>query len=179
MVSDVKQKLVELAGQVSGITFVGHSLGGTAAFCLTSQISDSRGIGLNAGAAPTNPVINGPGKRFTMYHIFGDLISSHMSENAANVVIVLKGFKEFGSIWPHSSQRILKSDGNWVYSNPDEEDKAYQDWGNKFKPGFSIVAPSATLAKYLTFLKIRDVVNKSPIPGSMRDRGVSNKRKIR
>ena len=166
--------LVQLAGQISGIIFAGHSLGGTAAFCLTAQISDSRGIGLNAGAAPTNPVINGPGSRFTMYHIFGDLISSHMSETAANVVRVQKGAREFGSLWPHAAKRILKSDGYWMYSNPDEEDRAYQDWGKTYKPGYSIIAPAVAMAKYLAFLKIRDVVNKSPIPGSWRSRGGEN-----
>lgn len=53
------------------IVFVGHSLGGTAAFCLTNQYPNSRGIAFNPGAAPTNPVLSGPGQRMTVYHIVG------------------------------------------------------------------------------------------------------------
>ena len=58
--------------------------------CLTQRYSDSRGISFNGGAAPTNPILSGPGStRFVHYHIVGDLISSHMSLSAANVGIAM------------------------------------------------------------------------------------------
>lgn len=51
------------------------------------------------GAAPTNPVTIGPGKeRATVYHIVGDIISSHMSDKAA-VVYRIKLNVPFGDLF--------------------------------------------------------------------------------
>lgn len=172
-------KLVEtLAPQVQGFIFAGHSLGGTSAFCLTQKYPNSRGIGFNSGAPPTNPVLTGPGPgRFTHYHIFGDLISSHMGPQAAKVVIVRKRDANFGGLYPHSSERILASDGWWVYATPDEEDKAYVDWGLKYKPGLEIVVPIGVVAKFLAFLVKSKVTTNSPIPGSKRFYGIDTSQK--
>lgn len=77
-----------LVGGYDSIIFAGYSLGGTAAFCLAKAIPNSRCVCFNPGnldlliigAAPTNPIITGPGTaRATVYHIVGDIISSHMS----------------------------------------------------------------------------------------------------
>lgn len=100
--------------------FVGHSLGGTAAQCLAGQYSNSRSIALNGGAAATNPVLVGPGSRARFYHIFGDLVSTHMSPNAAEVIRVAKKDRGFGVFYPHSSSRFLASDGEWKYATADE-----------------------------------------------------------
>jgi len=76
------------------LVFAGHSLGGTAAMCLTMKYPNSVGVSFNGGAAPTNPILDGPGpERFTHYHIVGDLISSHMSEKAARVRSVATNLK--------------------------------------------------------------------------------------
>jgi len=90
------------------LIFAGHSLGGTAAMCLTIKYPNSLGVSFNGGAAPTNPILEGPGpQRFTHYHIVGDLISSHMGENAARVVRIKIPGKDFGSQEPHSSGNLL------------------------------------------------------------------------
>lgn len=178
IVGMASQLVAKLAPQVTGFIFVGHSLGGTSAFCLTQKYPNSRGIGFNSGAPPTNPVLTGPGpERFTHYHIFGDLISSHMGPLAAKVIIVRKRDSAFGGLYPHSSERILASDGFWAYATPDEEDKAYEHWGLTYKPGWEIVTPVSAIAKYLAYLIKSKVTMTSPIPGSRRFYGLSNPQK--
>ncbi len=79
------------------IIFAGHSLGGTAAFCLglflfcfyfsAGIFPNTRSVSLNGGASASNPVLVGPGPgRATFYHVFGDIVSTHMSPNAAKVI---------------------------------------------------------------------------------------------
>lgn len=169
LVTQVQEVLLQLVGQIQNVVFVGHSLGGTAAFCLTSQIQNSRGIGLNSGAAPTNPILSGPGSRFTHYHIFGDLISSHMAPWAADVVIVKKNnsFSLVGTSKAHSSENILASSGNWVLSNQTEEDRAYVKWGSTYQSSY-INNVWGKLMSFLYFLQTKSVVDKNPIPGSER-----------
>lgn len=150
-----------------GIIFVGHSLGGTAAFCLTSAIPNSRSVSLNPGAAPTNPVITGPGPRATVYHIVGDIISSHMSPNAANVIRIKKPDSVFGSVRPHDSTNILGSSGPWEYYTADEEDELWERWNNKAAVRY-IVRPLGRFFNFLTWLKYNKSSEESPIPGSIR-----------
>jgi hypothetical protein len=169
LVTQVQETLFQLVGQIKSVVFVGHSLGGTAAFCLTSQIQNSRGIGFNSGAAPTNPILSGPGSRFTHYHIFGDLISSHMAPWAADVVIIKKGnaFSLVGTSQAHSSSNILESSGSWYFSNQTEEDRAYEKWGKTYQSSY-INNVWGKLMSFLYFLQTRSAVEKNPIPGSER-----------
>ncbi len=161
-------RLVEiLADQVIGFIFVGHSLGGTAALCLTNKYPYSRGISFNGGGAPINPVLTGPGPRLTHYHIVGDLISSHISPDAAHVVRIKKRDNVFGGGYAHGSERILADDGWWAYATADEEDDAYYKWGTKF--GWSsVMLTMSPVAYYAFYLKKKNVVKTNPIPGSTR-----------
>ena len=69
---------------------------------------------MNGGAAASNPILTGPGPaRARFYHIMGDLISTHMGPQAAQVIRVAKTNRTFGVIYPHSSSRFLASDGPW------------------------------------------------------------------
>lgn len=72
------------------IIVTGHSLGGSAAFCVSSQSSKIvRAVSFNGGAPITNPVYQGAGPQKNMfYHIAGDIISTHMSPMAATVLRV-------------------------------------------------------------------------------------------
>ena len=166
LVREVSENMSLLEQQTTLVIFVGHSLGGTTAFCLTLKYTDSIGIGLNAGAAPTNPILAGPGKRFTHYHVFGDLISTHMSPLAADIVRVRKNGVGFGDMAAHSSDTILIGKP-WKLCTANEEDKAYYKWGTTFT-GSYINHASYVFAKYLAYLKIKHIVEKSPIPGSSR-----------
>lgn len=124
---------------------------------------------MNSGAAPTNPILSGPGSRFTHYHIFGDLISSHMAPWAADVVIVKKGnaFSIVGTSQAHSSENILKSSGLWSYGTQTEEDRSFQKWASTYQSSY-INNVWGKLISFLYFLKTRQIAQKNPIPGSER-----------
>lgn len=148
------------------IIFVGHSLGGTAAFCLTQTNPNSRGISFNGGASPTNPILLGPGpKSMTHYHIVGDLISTHMGDSAAQVFRIKIPGLEFGSIDPHKSGTILKQ-GQSV--SPDIEDKEYYNWGHKHSLFYSVVSHFLPITSFLFKLQTMKIVDDSPIPNSNR-----------
>lgn len=171
IVNSGSQIVDKYATEATSIIFVGHSLGGTSAMCLTSKYQSLptpvRGIGFNSGAAPSNPILSGPGpQRFRHYHIFGDLISSHMSPQAAEIVRVKTKNTNFGGTYPHSSARILDKEFSFVTA--DEEDKAFEEWGMNYRPGLEIVVPGAAIAKFVTYLLRSKYAEKSPIPGSTR-----------
>lgn len=148
------------------IIFAGHSLGGTAAFCLTQKTANSRGISFNGGASPTNPILKGPGPNsMTHYHIVGDLISSHMGDAAAMVFRIKIPGLEFGSIEPHKSGTLLKQ-GTAV--SPTVEDKEYYKWGHKHSLFYSIVSKVLPITSFLFKLQTMKIVDDSPIPNSDR-----------
>jgi hypothetical protein len=108
----------------------------------------------------------GPGNgRATFYHIFGDLVSTHMSPNAARVVRVAKMDQDFGVLYPHSSARFLAGDGEWKYASADEEDDAWLKWGNKNMWWGRILGP---FVPFVTWILRMNLPRKSPIPGSKR-----------
>lgn len=115
----------ELRAQVQTFLFAGHSLGGTAAFCLAMWESNSRGVMFNGGAAPTNPVYTGPGIRGTFYHIYGDLISSHISDEACTVVRVKIPHVGFG-LGAHSTSHLRAA--NWKIVSAQEEQNGFRRW---------------------------------------------------
>lgn len=172
IVKEAEELVLKYLNKATSIIFVGHSLGGTAAMCLTAKYANVlpvRGIGFNSGAAPTNPILTGPGSQlFRQYHIVGDLISSHMGPQAAEVIRIKKSKATFGSVYAHSTPRLLASDGDWAYSSPDEEDQLYYNWGKTYKPGMEVLIPAGPLAKFLRVLISSNIVDKSPIPGSSR-----------
>lgn len=111
-------------------------------------------------------MITGPGRRATVYHIVGDLISSHMSPDAANVIRIKKSDSVFGNIRPHDSTNILASSGEWRYATADEEDQLYQQWFNRPHIKY-IVNPLHKFFNYTNWLRKENTIN-NPIPGSQR-----------
>lgn len=146
--------------------FAGHSLGGTASTCLAMKYPNSRSISFNGGGAPTNPVLVGPGSgRGTHYHIVGDLISSHVAKSAAKVIRIKIPNIEYGTLASHSSGNLLSKP--FIIYTPDQEDVEYVAWGKKDKV-YSIVSKVLALTPYNTFLKVKKIVETSPIPDSQR-----------
>ena len=145
------------------VIFAGHSLGGTAAFCLASKYTNSRAVCLNPGAAPTNPILTGPGPgRVHVYHIVGDIISTHIGSNAALVRrIKIEGIG-FGSLQAHSSENIF-TDRPWTLVGPTEEDILFVQWLRK-NPG---TVAGSFYAKYVAMLHKHLT---EPIPDSDRSR---------
>ena len=166
--SDIIQRIIDEGYDYEDIIIVGHSLGGSAALCVSTQYK-IRCISLNGGASPTNPVMAGPGPMLaTHYHIFGDLISTHVSPTAARVIRVKGEKTEFGTFYPHAAVRILKSDGLKTPVSADEEDQAYLKWASTYSLGWKLFSPLFSLASYLAYLKSSKIAKKSPIPGSQR-----------
>ena len=125
--SEVKQLLEELKGGFDSVLFTGHSLGGTAAFCLAKAVPNSRCVVFNPGAAPTNPIYSGPGQnRATVYHIVGDIISSHMSSNAA-LIFRVKLQVPFGSVKAHGTENFFSS-GSYSLMTATQEDVLFLKW---------------------------------------------------
>jgi hypothetical protein len=162
------QSILDEGWTRDGMIVCGHSLGGAAAMCLSAQFG-IRGISLNGGASPTNPVTSGPGPMlFTHYHVFGDLISSHMASAACRVVRVKGEKTEFGTFYPHAAVRMLKRDGPKVMVTASQEDEAYLAWARKYVGGFHIFGALFSLGVYLANMKKLDIAKKSPIPDSAR-----------
>ena len=161
LVRQVEEMLVSLEGGYDSIIFAGHSLGGTSAFCLSKKFSNSRCVCVNPGAAPTNPIYDGPGRdKAVVYHIVGDIISTHMSENACNLYRVKLNGVVFGSVQAHSTENLYSNSG-WSYWSATLEDDAFIKWvkGNR------VVAFAYKAYAYL--LKKAEISN--PIPNSARD----------
>ncbi len=164
--SQIISRILEEGWDREDIIVVGHSLGGAAAICLSTHFG-VRAISLNGGAAPTNPVLSGPGPNMAIhYHVFGDLISSHMSPDAARIIRVRNNQCEFGGVYPHAAVRMLKRDGPKEYVDATTEDQAYQKWGKRYHGGF--FRSFFGLLGFLATMKKYEVVQKSPIPGSQR-----------
>jgi hypothetical protein len=101
------------------IQISGHSLGGRAAMCNSTQPGVTKVVVLNAAAPVTASTNIGPGPAIaTHYHIAGDLISTHMASSAANIV----------RIAPAGSKLVNQKDG-WVPWIPDNLPQVYDfDW---------------------------------------------------
>lgn len=121
------------------IVFTGHSLGGRAAICLAEKYPNSRAVSFNGGAPPTNPVKRGPGpSRAIHYHIEGDLISSHMTPQAAEVVRVRIEGPQWGTVFPHELARFHQ-EGQVI--TPNEEQASYVRWGGTLLKPFVCATP--------------------------------------
>ena len=118
--------------QTFQITFCGHSLGGRASMCLANKYPNTKCVMVNAGAPPTSPVYDGPGpQRAIHYHIFGDVISSHMGPDAALIVRIRKpGKPTWGSAYPHELARLDANDGPWEYATVNEEQESWMKSGD-------------------------------------------------
>jgi hypothetical protein len=142
---------ITIPENATSLTFAGHSLGGAAAMCMGNTYPTSRVVALNAGAPPTNPVLHGPGpERATHYHVMGDIISSHMSPQAARIVRIEKmDTPKWLTTYPHETNRMMQNDGPWRYVTVDEEQESW-----------------IQLGKRTPILAIRLIVCSNPIPGS-------------
>lgn len=145
-----------LEGGYDSILFTGHSLGGTAAFCLAMGFPNSRCVCFNPGAAPTNPIYSGPGNsRATVYHIVGDIISSHMSSKAA-LVFRVKLNVPFGSVKAHATENFFSS-GSYSFITATQEDELFLKWSKGFSFSGGLYANySKYLQKQASFKAIPD-----------------------
>jgi len=156
-----------LNGGYDSIIFAGHSLGGTGAFCLAMAFPESTCVCFNPGfynliigAAPSNPIYTGPGPlRATVYHIVGDIISSHISERAC-LLYRVKIDVPFGSKMAHESENFFSSK-SYTYITATVEDELFLKWIK----GYSLAGNF-----YGTYIKyLQKQAEYKPIPDSYRD----------
>jgi hypothetical protein len=169
----------------------GHSLGGRAAMCNSTQPGVTKVVVLNAAAPVTAPTNIGPGPAVaTHYHIAGDLISTHMASSAANIVrIAPAGSKlvnqkdgfvpwipdnlpqvydfDWLSGYYHSTDRFLASGGGGnVISVQAEEDSL--EWFMLFGSRQRLLSLSLIASVFgdAFFLDFKDLLCQNPIDGS-------------
>jgi len=149
------------------IHVVGYSLGGAAAMCIGEEFPNTFVVSFMGACPATRPRLTGPGPtRATHYTVIGDLISSHMSPNAARVIRVDKGYGEdWGVARPHLSGRFLKGDitlRNHV--SADDTDAMLVNWATTYRSNLN---PLNWVRNALT-VKVATIACRSPVPGSGR-----------
>jgi len=126
----------------SKITLTGHSLGGYSA----NSIGKTNGIQtvtFNAAAPPTAPVTTGGGKELsTNYHIVGDLISSHTSDDNALTIRANKNTNFFSTVWNHGLDRFYADDPTYSFWDSTKENSLF----NRDKAIISTTPLSSALA---------------------------------
>ena len=147
--------MIENLENPQSFIFAGHSLGGTCAFCLCSKFPNSRCVAYNPGAAPSNPVLTGPGARANVYHIFRDVISSHMSGEAANVLRIKLPGIGIGTKGAHDTEQLVNYSA-FTYATATEEETAFQKW----------VKGTINFIGYLVSFFTYQRKHYNPIPGS-------------
>lgn len=165
------KKLLAQGIQKSQILLGGHSLGGFAAMTLATRYQLFACV-FNAAAPPTRPVLTGPGPIFaTHYHICGDVISSHMSDNAALVIRADKrnGYF-FAGAWPHATDRFFAIDPTYGFMTASQEDLLYVAFAALITKVVGVIPlPGGPLTSFL----VDTAINK-PIPGSSRNPGATD-----
>lgn len=154
----------------------GHSLGGYSAFKVARQYS-IRACSFNGAGCLLNPLYEGPGPLMaTHYHVLGDLVSTHVSINAAKIVRVKKYNDWQLAYVEHDWRRFLKDDPTLGFITADDE----QNWMYQFmwkwiesslktEAVLTVAAPVWVLEllggiSTAVFLQCLVIVN--PIPGS-------------
>lgn len=149
----------------------GHSLGGRAAFCLSTYTNVKRATGLNVAAPIVNPLFLGAPEKSFNYHIVGDIISTHVSPMAARTIRVLKhrNGKEvnWADKWYHSSERFWGFEG-FEYFSADQE-QANLEHFFLFRAAIPLTFLSAaTSAISLNFYNtVKELICTTPIPGAV------------
>lgn len=147
-----------IKGNAKSVMVGGHSLGGYAAIALGATFRLNT-CSFNGAAPATRPVLSGPGPGLaTHYHIVGDLVSTHMSCLAAQVVRVDKKIG-FGFTTPHSTARFYANDPTTRFLDATAEDVALCMWAATLLPWSVAVS-----------LLVGLIVYNNPIPCSARSK---------
>lgn len=140
----------------------GHSLGGRAALVVAKELG-TKAVAFNPAAPWIKPLTQGPGpENATTYHIVGDLISSHVSPTASEVIRVDQGYNPFQTVDAHKMANFTPQAKVYGFSSADQEDAHLYS---------NLAIVSASLVDYKSMQNILRTTNKitlSPIPGSKR-----------
>jgi len=145
------------------VTVTGHSLGGRVALSVAKDYN-YQAVVFNPAAPFTSPLDKGPGpKNAVSYHINGDLISSNVDPDAAEVIRIDQGYTPFDMLKAHSMATFDSNVPTYGFKSVDQEDV--------------YIASALVLAIWATndqesFQKTRAILTKistTPIPKSLRD----------
>ncbi len=181
-------ELVQKLSQKYLITLCGYSLGGTAVACLSDQPSVMRGIIFNGGAPPSNAARPVP-QNCTVYHIVGDILSTHFTEAKRVYLLETNYFRQQtetelqtdGVQWTdvayyHSLDRFMDYGSPWQFVSAQFEQNSLENFFF-FRPGdlFDVLGTVAgAISVQFNFKrKIQLQICNNPIPGSQPSRGCS------
>lgn len=168
------------------ITLCGYSLGGTTVGCLCEMEEVNYGIIFNGGAPPSNSPRPVP-SNCTVYHIVGDILSTHFAE--CNRIYLLEtdhereqtatelqtdGVQWLDVGYYHDMDRFMDYGSPWRYVSPQFEQNSLENFFY-FRPGdfFDILGTvaGAISVEFNFKRKIQLQICKNPIPGSEPSRG--------
>lgn len=169
----------------TNITITGHSLGGTAAFCVGEANPDITCVAFNPGAPVTSPRSTPANGR--AYHIIGDIISSHIGGSVGRIYLLESGteYKQTptqlqldGVIWDdvayyHSIYRFYERGRAYRYETAQFEQQSLENFVFKDTLLAKVVGVvgAATSQKLNVFRIVQELVCAHPIPGSEPARG--------
>jgi len=121
----IVQNLIDQGIPISKISTTGHSLGGYAATKISEKYK-LKSFVFNSAAPPTAPIPIGPGKEYqTNYHIVGDLISSHVSDESALVIRANKNTNFGDSLFNHEVDRFYEDDPTYSFWDSKKENSLF------------------------------------------------------
>lgn len=154
LLKEGRDMIKDIAGKTKNITIVGHSLGGYSAQVLAEEY----GVGcvaFNPAAPSLKPpkIGSGVGKSY-VYHVVGDLVSTHTDPNKNTIVRIDTGLKYENTLKAHKMDSFLTGSlPPRAYLTAEQEDVQY-----------NIFASTGAAAGSAFFGNLN-----VPIPGSLRD----------
>jgi hypothetical protein len=155
------------------IIVCGHSLGGEASFCLAQKYPQiTRSISFNGAAPASGGVFQGAGKeKSTAYHIVGDVVSTHISDDRCTVKRI-KLVERYPTNWGdpfyyHSTDRFYYEARKYVFWTAQQEQEDMQDYVYHSTINGEVLSLLLGLVtKYLHRDRLREFICSHPIPGS-------------
>lgn len=181
-----KELIQQLSHDYSDIILCGYSLGGTTVACLSSMKQVLRGIVFNGGAPPSNAPRPVP-TNCTVYHIMGDILSTHFMEceriyliesdrrrQQTMQVLQTDGVQWYDIAYYHDIDRFLDFGLPWELVSPQYEQNSLENYFF-FKSGEAIdvlgTVAGIVSVQFNFRKKIQLQICKNPIPGSYSSRG--------
>lgn len=181
-----REVITSLAKSFDDIVLCGYSLGGTTVGCLAEMTEVNYGLIFNGGAPPSNSPRPVP-DNCTVYHIVGDLLSTHFMR--CNRIYLLEtdrrreqtakdlqtdGIQWYDIAYYHDLDRFMDYGSPWEYVKPQFEQNSLENYFFfKSGEGSDILGTIAGIVSvnFNFRRKIQLQICSNPIPGSYASRG--------
>lgn len=184
----VGETILQQISHIPNITLCGYSLGGSVVQCLCTNATVTRGIVFNGGAPITNQPRTVP-ENCTVYHIVGDLLSTHYTECERIYLFETNAFREQtenvlqtdGIQWIdvayyHSLDRFLDMKAPWRFVNSQFEQNSLENYffyKNGELADLALAAAGLLSVEFNIKRKLQILICSNPIPGAQTSRGCS------